>query len=221
MTSLEQYAQECAGNWKEFDSFGWHGKPDWADRAYIWNIEHRDSDMVTASNADAIRAELEPFVELGQAEFQHFNHWAYGWCEAAVVMVYDDEGNITDAFKVVVELNDRLEDYPILDEEDYCQREYDEQHECIKDNLPELREGLTVDDDLVHEVWSWIWNNDQYALYRCDPGWVDTEAITEACIRLGYLAPDCVSCAYCDRDNDTPPCDTCDDECCNYVLKEE
>ena len=199
MTNLEQYAQECAGNWKHFDSFGWHGKPDWADRAYMWNIEHRDSHLVDVSNAQAIREELEPFTELEQVEFHSARHWAYGWVDSVVVMVYDEDGNITDAFKKVVEIKERLENYPLLNEEDYCNREYEEQCESISDGLPDdLLEGLDTD-DVVGKVFSWLFDCNQEALYYED-NWVDPKAIREACQELGLLEPEEeeVYCPVCD-----------------------
>ena len=55
------------------------------------------------------------------------------WLRILVVRVYDDEGRFTDAWKTAV---DRvllpLEDYPLLDEDDYYEREYDAHVESLR-----------------------------------------------------------------------------------------
>ena len=40
------------------------------------------------------------------------------------IRVFGPDGTITDAFREFCRLNERLDDYPILDEQDYGDREY-------------------------------------------------------------------------------------------------
>lgn len=207
MTALEQCAAEYAGNWMKQSDFGWSGKPEHKpENCGLYYYLNRDSEISAQSNAEQIKEILAGYIgwmdgDGADIEIQTHNHWLCGWVEGLVIRVYDDEGNITPAFDTFYwAVLEPLENYPLLNEEDYCQREYDEQHECIKDNLPELREDLVVDDDLVHEIWDWLWAYDQESLYYGDPGDVKYAGIEEACKELGYLyvEPEPILCPLCD-----------------------
>lgn len=55
------------------------------------------------------------------------------WLRILVVRVYDDEGRFTDAWKKAVdEVLLPLEDYPLLDEDDFSDREWNEHYEALR-----------------------------------------------------------------------------------------
>jgi len=121
---IESAARELAGNWRDFDSFAWHDRPDDCDDFAIVYTNGRDSDVLSESNAHAISEALEPYTDGDDPDVysEHHNHWACGWIDGFSIRVYRN-GKITDAFRAYCELQARLEDYPILDEDDYYARE--------------------------------------------------------------------------------------------------
>ena len=116
---LEAAAQAAAGNWRKFDSFAWHRKPDDAETWAIIYTHHRDSGLLDQSNAAAIEAALTPFTDTGDVVFESHFHWAVGHIDGFSVRVYR-RGRITKAFKAYHALAERMANYPILDESDYC-----------------------------------------------------------------------------------------------------
>jgi hypothetical protein len=128
---------------------------DWIDAGYgatIW--KNRDSDALELSNYDAARKIYEDAgFEYGR-DFvtDGANHWAVGWVESIVVRVLDcecdddviqdrvitdrDDGwwcetcdtmcEVSAIFKEALEIRNRLEDYPVLDEMDLCEREWND-----------------------------------------------------------------------------------------------
>jgi hypothetical protein len=92
--------------------------------------QSRDSDPLEASNfAVAFKAYTDAGVD---AQADSFNHWAVGWVEELTVPI------TRTAIVVLESLRDRVESYPVLDDEDFSQREWDENHpndsECYSDD---------------------------------------------------------------------------------------
>lgn len=55
------------------------------------------------------------------------------WLRILVVRVYDDAGRFTDAWKTAVDhILLRLEDYPLLDEDDFYEREWEAHYESLR-----------------------------------------------------------------------------------------
>lgn len=117
-----------AGNWKEFDSFCWHGRPDDADQFAIVYTHGRDSDSVARSNAVVIAAALEPFEESGDVIAESHNHGACGWIEGFAIRV-NRNGKRTEAAKTWGDICKSLADYPLLDESHHSGVELDDQQE--------------------------------------------------------------------------------------------
>ena len=80
----------------------------------------RDSDPLEESN---FITALERYKAAGvEVEVDHFGHWAVGWIDYLTV-------EITRASVQVLEgIREALENYPILDDEDFSQREWDSDH---------------------------------------------------------------------------------------------
>lgn len=79
---------------------------------------NRDSDCLSESNfavaLDMLGGESET------VQVHRFGHWACGWYEIIVVKPE------TDAAKTAQEIEDSLDDYPVLDDEDFSEREQKE-----------------------------------------------------------------------------------------------
>ena len=122
-------ADDMAGNWHSFDSFIWGGKP--ANRpqdcALIY-LENRDSDCIDQSNAAIIRAALKQWTgdidDGADVEIQSHSHWAVGHVDGIVIRCRrGDDGSPTEAFKALHKLATDLDAHPVLDEEDFAERE--------------------------------------------------------------------------------------------------
>lgn len=129
-SNVEQAAKDLAGNWHTFQSFGWSDKPACADECAIVYLSTRDSEALEKSNEASILAALKPYLgwidgDDDDCEQQSHNHWAVGYVDGIVIRCTRD-GQVTPAFRVLHALAMRLADYPILDEEDFSRREYEE-----------------------------------------------------------------------------------------------
>lgn len=105
--------------------------------------QHRDSDALDRSNWEVITTDLEErFGEedpvpaydtktwaLGEWEvtsgwhIERFGHWAVGWVEYLVVDVN------TPAFEAMVEWREKLDGYPVADDDHFSELEWSELHE--------------------------------------------------------------------------------------------
>lgn len=188
MTGLQEKAQELAGNHRRFDSFAWFERPADDENWTLVYTHHRDSDLLDESNAEVIARELEPFIESGDVVPENHSHWAVGWVSGYAIRVYRD-GDITEAFRTWTELQERIADYPLLDEEDHSRREFDSAIEAIGQ---EGRRHVSDDapEDWAFQVWEWLWNCNQRELENRDGhgAYPSEEAIIEALDDLGFLA---------------------------------
>ena len=78
--------------------------------------KHRDSGVLECSNFDVA---LEMIG--GESDYfrvERYGHWAVGWVEE----IYVKPGS--PAERAACEIEQMLEEYPILSEEDYCEREW-------------------------------------------------------------------------------------------------
>ena len=97
---------------------------------------HRDSDVLEISNWETISADLaERFPDDWTSESS--SHWAVGWVEEGRVRVLRDpdadiaEENLTEAFLAVLDWKERLDEYPVADEEDFSRREWEDFEETL------------------------------------------------------------------------------------------
>lgn len=94
----------------------------------------RDSDVLEISNYETAKARLEEAAKLDEKDWKHdeepplfdghFGHWAVGWVDE--LLVHEDATNTLAELEKIAE---QMEDYPVLDEEDFSKREWDEQEE--------------------------------------------------------------------------------------------
>ncbi len=177
-------AAACVNNHAAFEDFWWHDAPKDAERWFIYHTESRDSDLLEKSNAHVFDEELGRFSD-AFVRAQHFNHWGFGWVDGYAIKVYKKDGSVSKAFKKFCELMAALQDYPVLDDEDYSRREYEATLENIssegerfkKDNAPE---------DWKAQVFSWLWDNEQKEVLSHDDsgGYPTRAAVKRAMIEL-------------------------------------
>lgn len=171
---VETAARDIAGNWREFESFGWRTRDELdtpEDYAIVY-LTTRDTadDPRTASNAAAILEELKPWTgwhkDGADVWEESHGHWAIGHVDGIVIRCIKD-GQPTDAFRKLHELAMRIADYPMLDEEDVSRRECEAESEAwgnwgasdfrrILVKLAPHHDSLFdhVSDDHLYTIWS-------------------------------------------------------------------
>lgn len=104
----------------DFDSRGAFGLP--GDHLVPGVIQTRDSNCLERSNFKQVG---EALTEAGlEFETHRFGHWGPGWFEIYLVTPTDE------ARELIEELEGRLEDYPVLDEEELSSMEWEEASEA-------------------------------------------------------------------------------------------
>jgi hypothetical protein len=115
------------------------------------------------------------------------SHWLVGHVDGFSVRVFRD-GEITEAFRIYHELAEQLADYPILDESDYSNREF----EATLENIPlaawRLKSNYELPEGWEGEVYSWLSDHRCSALENTsdEGGWPDEGDLEAAFDALGY-----------------------------------
>lgn len=98
-------------------------------------IQTRDSGPLEQSNFEAFGRALD---DAGiEYETHRFGHWGPGWYEIYLVTPTPE------AVELIEELEGRLEDYPVLDEDDFSRREWESAEETWR-NCYSLRERIRL-----------------------------------------------------------------------------
>jgi hypothetical protein len=188
---LKEAADEAAGNWQRFKCFVWY-RDDIADKDN-WSIiytHNRDSGLLDQSNSAVINKAMMPFTEGDDPDvvFESHNHWAVGHVDGFSIRVFTKRGPITKAFRTYHELAERMDNYPILDENDYSDREYEATIANFPDAAWRLKDEFDLPDDWVGEVYSWLSDHNDRALENRDDqgGYPDEEELRAAFTALGY-----------------------------------
>src|SRR3970282_1493958 len=104
------------GNWRKFESFGWHDRPEDAERWAIVYTHNRDSGMMALRNASVYGAALRASEFENDGQREHHGHWACGWVGGYAIRVRDDMLQLTPAWLKYCELHIAEAEYPLLDE---------------------------------------------------------------------------------------------------------
>lgn len=189
---LEQAAEKSAGNWQHFDSFVWFRDRDVED-AEKWSIvytHNRDSGLLDQSNAAVISKAMAPFADDDDPDvvFESHSHWACGWISGFSIRVFDASGAITQAFTQYHELAQAMDDYPILDESDYSERELTATLENIVDAAWRLKRQFDLPEGWESEVYSWLSDHRPGEVENRDDqgGYPSEEALRDAFTALGF-----------------------------------
>ncbi len=191
--TLEDAAQQAAGNWQRFDSFCWFRRDEIYDAEHwaIFNTHNRDSRLLDQSNAAVIRKAMTPFADGLDPDvvFESHDHWAVGQVDGFSVRV-SRCGEITEAFQTYHELTEQLADYPILDEGDYSNWECDATLENLTDAAWRLKDEYDLPEDWESEVYGWLSDNNCSAIENSDDqdGYPSENNLREAFEALGYRA---------------------------------
>jgi hypothetical protein len=189
---LEDAAKKAAGNWQSFNSFIWFRDPELedADQWAIIYTHNLDSGLLDKSNAEQTAEAMEPFTEGDDPDvvFESHSHWAVGTISGFSVRVFDLDGNITEAFRAYFELAERMADYPVLNESDYAEKEYDSTLENFEDAAWRLKRQFVLPEGWVGDVYSWLSDNDSAQIENRDDqgGYPSEESLRSAFVALGY-----------------------------------
>lgn len=112
--------------WEHPDSYGGHSPTN----GYVAATLTRDSDILTESNWHCMRSIIEKYLPIltdynedqpdSPYDFRA-GHWACGWVEYLIIPDTAPDALLTD----VAEALCALSDYPILDESDFSEREFE------------------------------------------------------------------------------------------------
>lgn len=189
-------AQQATGNWRKFESFVWHRQPDDAENWCIVYTNNRDSKLLEQSNAEAIQAEMEEFTQGDDPDCisERHDHWAVGWTDGYSIRVYRGK-ETTPAFERWCDIQNRLSDYPVLDDEDYSQKKYDATIENIERGADQIISQRDLEEKIptnyAEELYEWFSEN----LYRAienrddDGGYPSDKELEQAFRGLGWFGP--------------------------------
>lgn len=146
----------------------------------------RDSDCLAESNFETALDQLGGEQD-GVVQVQRIGHWACGWVEQLAVHV-----SAVDKLEIARSILNALEDYPVLDDQDFSDREAEERSETFgyyrDDFLSELKKYLGTEADLDKRYGRRNVDQVLYCIYYDDcsysgqeNGWVDQEAIQRFC----------------------------------------
>lgn len=189
--TVEESAAESAGNWRDFSCFVWWREREMedSDQWMIHYTHHRDSGLLDQSNGSVIRKALAQFTEGNDPDVveESHSHWAVGHIDGFSLRVYR-RGKITKAFRTFHGLMESLAAYPILDESDYSEREYEATYENIDHAAWSLKREYNVPDDWQSQVFDWINDNRPNSLENVDDqgGWPDDDDLQAAFDALGF-----------------------------------
>lgn len=192
MNDVEAAAKELAGNWRKFESFAWHRSHELED-ADNWMIHYtsgRDAGLLSQSNHAEIAIRLAPFTEGDDPDVvaETHSHWAVGYLDGFSIRVFRHDGSITLAFDEFFHIKEALDDYPILNEDDYAQREYEATLENYRIELWRLKDELP--EGWESDVYSWFSDHghERFIENRGDQGgYAPRDKIIEALQDLGLL----------------------------------
>lgn len=160
------------GNWLRFNSFGWFDRPVDAERWTIYYTSHRDSGLIEQSNETVIDRYLERYIGRTVITESH-NHWACGHIDGYAILCYSRRRKPTRAYATLCSLLDRMAEYPLLDEDDYSEREYVAACEYINSQAKHLAGehdiNLPTDQPIGGLIYSWLADNGRdRELENCD-----------------------------------------------------
>ena len=133
---------------------------------------------------------MEPFTEGDDPDvvMESHSHWAVGHVDGFSIRVYRN-GEITDAFKVYHELTEQLAEYPILNEEDYSERELEATLENVNDAAWRVKHEYDLPEGWEPEVHSWLSENRTGSVENRDDvgGYPEEDDLRAAFHALGYV----------------------------------
>jgi hypothetical protein len=193
---LEEAARKAAGNWRHFNSFVWFRDRELGD-SEKWSViytSHRDSDLLDQSNQHVITKTLEPFIVGDDPDVvaERHSHWLVGHVDGFSIRVFDGDGNITEVFRTYYDLLERMEAYPVLDESDYSDREYEATLSNVTDAAWRLKDEFKLPEGWEPDVYSWLADHEPHEIENRDDqgGYPSEESLRAAFDALGFEEAD-------------------------------
>lgn len=191
-SDVEVAAKELAGNWLKFECFCWHRRHDLPDAAnwLIYYTSSPQSGLIEESNQKVMTDRLTKYAEGDDPDlaFEEHSHWVVNSLTGISLRVFQADGTITNAFREFCRIQEAIDGYPILDEQDYSDREYEATLGNYRNEMWQSRGELP--DGWEGEVYDWFRDNghDSFTENRDDQGgWAPREAITNALRHVGRL----------------------------------
>jgi len=190
--TVEDAAEQAAGNWQRFNSFVWFRdkEVDDPDQWALIYTHNRDSGLLDQSNAKVISKAMAPFTDGDDPDlvFEAHSHWAVGHVDGFSIRVFDSNGEITEAFRKYHELAEAMDAYPILDESDYSERELEATLENIEDAAWRLKNEFDLPEGWVWQVYDWLSENRSGEVDNADDqgGYPSEAAMREAFDALNF-----------------------------------
>ena len=106
------------------------------------------------------------------------------------IRVFRADGTISPAFEEFCRIKEDLDAYPVLDESDYSEREYEATLENYREELWRLRDELPEGWEAEVDSWFSDHGRDRYLENRDNVGgWAPREKLIEALEALGLCPP--------------------------------
>lgn len=169
---------------KNIPNFGYHGDTPLGDTwGIVYSYAPNVATLLDDSNWESMLHELDQIdPDSENYTIERFNSWITP-TENLMIRLITDDGIPTEEAKLAYELLTRLDNYPVLDEDDYSAKEYGAELECIRDyvrysdldveSLPENYIGL---------IWEALSDNGFYS----EDGYYSEDDIESAIADLGW-----------------------------------
>lgn len=178
--NIEKYAIQAT---TKPEDFGYWGSEDMFVTWGFTNIDqNRDSDILEKANFKYITEELMSIYP-DDYRIENYAHWAVGNVDRLVCRVYEDDTDkkvIASSFYLAMEWLDKLEDYPVADEETY---------------------DKMIDDDNIDSIDFWNYLNPGYVDTVNNPDWAsevyhELEFNMDIDVRSGFKDNDIIIAIY-------------------------
>lgn len=153
----------------------------------------RDSDILSRSNWEVIRDDMVKRYP-SYALVCNLGHFAYGWVDRLLVHMIDDRGMVTRAGVAILNWKNRLDRYPVANEDHFSRMEYEEYSDTMHSELKYwIRQygGKDSDDDIdtlisvmpnsyvreISHLYDVAWDHE---------GWIDTRESEDILIPLAF-----------------------------------
>ena len=176
--NIEKYAKQAT---TKPEDFGYWGSEDMFVTWGFTNIDqNRDSDVLEKANFKYITEELMAIFP-DDYRIENYAHWAVGSVDRLVCRVYEEGTDIiASSFYLAMEWLDKLDDYPIADEETY---------------------DKMIDDDNIDSIEFWNTINPGYVDIVNNPDWAsevyhELEFNMDIDVRSGFKDNDIIMAIY-------------------------
>jgi hypothetical protein len=182
---------------KKPDDFGYWGYEDmFKTWGFAGHDQSRDSNIMEKSNFKVITGDLMNQYP-NDFRIETFAHWAVGSVDRLICRILIDEtkgcdeDNITESFKASMNWHNRINDYPIADEDYYYEKLQDEAIDCIK-NMEDylLLVTNTEEDGWAEKIYYTLTNDLNFEFDVDAEQYPNDNKILEAVLKSGLCNPD-------------------------------